>query len=99
VDGATHESIVAILDAKNEKLQERVWELEADNAKRGATIYEQQIIIASLEEEIARLLDWIRGGDHRRSCPQSKMLLLESDPEPEPCTCGLDEILNPKGGE
>ena len=71
----------------------------ADNAKRGATIYEQQIIIESLEEEIARLLNWIRGGDHRRSCPQSKMLLLESDPEPEPCTCGLDEILNPKGGE
>ena len=29
----THESIIAILDAKNEKLQARVWELEAEIEK------------------------------------------------------------------
>jgi len=43
----THESIVAILDAKNEKLQARVWELEAENA------------IAELEAEIEKVRESI----------------------------------------
>jgi hypothetical protein len=49
--------------------------------------------IDQLGAENARLLAWIRGSDHRRSCPQARRLLLESDPEPETCTCGLNEIL------
>ena len=89
-----HESIVAILDAKNEKLQARVWELEA----------EQQVIIASLEEEIARLLNWIRGATLRSYVSHFPDCALRNPELDEnglrlscSCDCGLDEIL--KGGE
>ena len=106
----THESIIAILDDiafRDEVIESKIADvkrLEAENANRVSTIYEQQVIIASLEEEIARLLNWIRGATLRSYVSHFPDCALRNPELDEnglrlscSCDCGLDEIL--KGGE